>query len=100
MARNVKGTTTSGFKFAIDADVFKDWRFLRAARKADHGTGEEQLDASLELVALLFNDPVEEENFYAFLAEKNGGRVPTEVVGTEVGEIMKVLKEKSEQAKN
>ena len=100
MARKVKGTTTSGFKFAVDDDVFKDWRFLKAVRKMDHGTGEEQLDASLELVALLFNDPVEEERFYAYLAEKNGGRVPAEVVGTEVGEIMKILQEKSTQAKN
>ena len=100
MARKVKGTTSSGFKFAVDADVFKDWRFLRAARKADHGTSEEQLDASLELVALLFNDQAEEERFYAYLAEKSGGRVPVETVGTEVGEIMKILQEKSTQAKN
>ena len=100
MAARVKGTTTSGFEFAVDADVFKDWRFLKAARRAGSGSAEAQFDASLEIVTLLFNDPKEEERFYSFLAEKNGGRVPVEVVGHEVGEIMKAVQEKSKEAKN
>ena len=100
MAEKVKGTTTSGFKFSVDANVFKDWRFLKATRKAGSGDGEEQIDASLEMVALLFNDPKEEEKFYSFLAKKNGGRVPVEIVGAEVGEIMKAVQEKSKEAKN
>lgn len=100
MAGKIKGTTESGFKFSVDSNVFNDWRFVRAARKAGDGEGEEQLDASLELVALLFNDQKEEEKFYSFLAEKHGGRVPVEVVGREVGEIMRVVQEKSKAAKN
>ena len=98
MAAKVRGTTKSGFKFSVDSNVFNDWRFVRAARRV--GDSEAQIDAGLELVALLFNDPKEEERFYSFLAEKNGGRVPVEVVGTEVGEIMKVIQEKSKPAKN
>ena len=100
MAAKIKGTTTSGFKFAVDADVFKDWRFLRATRKASSGNGDEQIDASLELVAILFNDQKEEERFYEYLAKKNGGRVPVELVGAEVGEILKAVQEKSTAAKN
>lgn len=100
MAEKVKGTTSSGFKFAIDDNVFNDWRFLQATRKANNGTGEEQMDASFELVALLFNDQKEEERFYSFLAKKNGGRVPVDVVGTEVGEIMSIIRESTKSAKN
>lgn len=100
MATKVRGTTKSGFKFAIDSDVFKDWRFLRAVRRSGSSTGEEQIDASFELIERLFNDPKEEERFYQFLADKNGGRVPAEVVGREAGEIMKILQEKSKPAKN
>ena len=100
MAAKVKGTTSSGFKFAVDADVFKDWRFLRAVRRASSSDGEEQFDAGFELVALLFNDQKEEERFYSFLAEKCGGRVPVDLVGKEAGEIMKVVQEKSKEAKN
>lgn len=96
----VKGTTSSGFKFSVDAEVFKDFRFLRAIRQANSKNSEEVLDASFDMVKLLFNNTDEEERFYEFLAEKNGGRVPIEVVGTEVGEIMKVLQEKSKEAKN
>ena len=100
MAEKVKGKTASGFKFAIDEDVFKDWRFLQAIRKANNGTAEEQLDAGFELVSHLFNDQKEEERFYSFLAKQNGGRVPADVVGTEVGEIMKIVKEANKAAKN
>jgi len=96
----VKGTTSSGFKFSVDAEIFKDWRFLRAVRRAGSGDGETQFEASLDMVAILFNDQKEEERFYDFLAKKNGGRVPVEVVGTELGEIMKVIQEKSTEAKN
>ena len=95
----VKGTTASGFKFSVDAEVFKDWRFLRAVRRAN-SDGEESFEASLDMVAILFNDQKEEERFYEFLAGKNGGRVPVEVVGNEIGEIMKVIQEKSKEAKN
>ena len=98
MAAKVKGTTSSGFKFAVDGDVFKDWRFLRAIRKANSENAEEQFDASLEMVSLVFNDAAEEERFYSFLAEKNGGRVPADVVGAEVGEIIKAVQEKSKEA--
>lgn len=99
MAEKIKGKTSSGFAFEIDSDVFKDWRFLKAVRKAN-ANGKDALDASLDLVAFLFNDPKEEENFYEFLADQNGGRVPVEVVGKEVGEIMKIVQEKSKEAKN
>ncbi len=100
MAGKVKGKTKSGFEFSIDSDVFKDWRFLRVTRKASTTEGEEQFNASMEMVALLFNDETEEEKFYSDLAEKNGGRVPVDVVGHEVGEIMKIVQEKSKEAKN
>lgn len=99
MAEKVKGKTSSGFSFEIDSDVFNDWRFLKAVRKSN-ANGKDALDASLDLVAFLFNDPKEEENFYEFLAGQNGGRVPVEVVGKEVGEIMKIVQEKSKEAKN
>ena len=95
----IKGTTASGFKFSVDAEVFKDWRFLKAVRRAN-GKGEDSFEAGLDMVAYLFNDPKEEERFYEYLAQKHGGRVPVEVVGKEVGEIMSVIREKSKEAKN
>lgn len=99
MADKVKGKTTSGFAFEIDSNVFKDWRFLKAVRKANT-EGNEAFEASLDMVAILFNDQKEEERFYDHLAEQNGGRVPVDVVGKEVGEIMKIVQDKSKEAKN
>lgn len=96
----VKGTTSSGYKFSVDAEVFKDWRFLKAVRKANT-EGNEAFEASLDMVAILFNDQAEEERFYDHLAAQNeDGRVPVDVVGKEVGEIMKIIQEKSKAAKN
>ncbi len=98
MATKVKGTTKSGFKFAIDSDVFKDWRFLRAVRKSGNSTGEEQIDAGFEMIELLFNDPKEEERFYEFLAEKHGGRVPADVVGPAAGALLRAVPAQSPPA--
>ena len=95
----VKGSTASGFKFSVDAEAFKDWRFLKAVRKANSDR-DDSFEGGLDMVALLFNDPKEEERFYEYLAEKHGGRVPVDVVVTEVGEIMSVIREKSKEAKN
>lgn len=99
MAEKVKGKTTSGFAFEIDSNVFKDWRFLKAVRKAN-ADGEEALEASIDMVTILFNDQKEEDRFYDFLAGQNDGRVPVEVVGKEVGEILKIIQDKSKEVKN
>ena len=48
----------------------------------------------------LFNDDDEENRFYKFIAQNNGGRVPIDVMGAEAGEIMKIIQEKSKDAKN
>lgn len=100
MAEKVKGKTTSGFAFEIDSDVFKDWRFLEALEDATSDDGAEQLRASMKLVKVLFNDAKQKDAFYEFLAKQNDGRVPVDVVGKEVGEIMKIVTEKSKEAKN
>lgn len=100
MADKVKGKTASGFAFEIDSDVFKDWRFLKAVQDATSDDGGEQLKASMKLVKVLFNDAKQEDAFYEFLAKQNDGRVPVDVVGKEVGEIMKIITEKSKEAKN
>ncbi|MBQ4177614.1 MAG: hypothetical protein II640_09120 [Lachnospiraceae bacterium] len=100
MADKVKGKTTSGFAFEIDSNVFKDWRFLRALRKAN-ADGDDAFGSSMDMVAFLFNDQKQEDRFYDHLAAQNDdGRVPIEVVGKEVGEIMKIVQEKSKEAKN
>jgi len=99
MADKVKGKTTSGFAFEIDSNVFKDWRFLRALRKANADEGD-TFGASMDMVGLLFNDQKQEDRFYDHLADQNDGRVPIEVVGKEVGEIMKIIQDKSKEVKN
>lgn len=97
----VKGKLSNGFKFEIDNNVFHDYRFLRAMRKLQTDTdGYEGIDACFEMVEVLFNDRKQEEAFYKYLADKNGGRATVEAVGAALGEIMRIVQEKSEEAKN
>lgn len=99
MADKVKGKTTSGFAFEIDSNVFRDWLFLKAVRKMT-SDGDESIDAVGDVIKTLFNDQNEEDRLIEFIAQKNDGRVPIDVIGKEVGEIMKIVQEKSKEAKN
>ena len=99
MADKVKGKTTSGFAFEIDSNVFKDWLFLKAVRKTT-SDGDESIDAVGDVIKTLFNDQNEEDRLIEFITQKNDGRVPIDVIGKEVGEIMKIVQEKSKEAKN
>lgn len=100
MADKLTGKTSSGFSFEIDNAVFSDMIFFDALRTLTEGDNQEQINAGLDLVKALFNDKSEEKRFYDFIKSKNGGRAPVEAVGQEIGEIMKILKETSKEAKN
>lgn len=99
MADKVKGKTTSGFAFEIDSNVFRDWLFLKAVRKMT-SDGDGSIDAVGDVIKTLFNDQNEEDRLIEFIAQKNDGRVPIDVIGKEVGEIMKIVQDKSKEAKN
>lgn len=99
MADKVKGKTKSGFAFEIDSNIFKDWLFLKALKKMT-ASGDDSIDAVGDMINRLFNDDDEENRFYKFIAQNNGGRVPIDVMGAEAGEIMKIIQEKSKEAKN
>ena len=99
MADKVKGKTKSGFAFEIDSNIFKDWLFLKALKKMT-ANGDDSIDAVGDVIKTLFNDQNEEDRLIEFIAQKNDGRVPIDVIGKEVGEIMKIVQEKSKEAKN
>ena len=62
--------------------------------------GDESIDAVGDVIKTLFNDQNEEDRLIEFITQKNDGRVPIDVIGKEVGEIMKIVQEKSKEAKN
>lgn len=82
----MQGTTKSGYKFDIDNRILKDWRFVSALTRCRQSKTEmEKLDGIMEMTRLLFGDKFEE--YLAFIASKNDGYCPAEVIMTEVSEI-------------
>lgn len=96
----VEGKTSSGFEFKIDEGVLEDFLFMRAFKKTTSGKPEEEVEGCVDLVRILFNDESEEERYYAHVAEKYGGRVPVNVLGEELGEIISAVQASSEESKN
>ena len=86
----IKGTTTRGFKFAIDKRIIKDYRFVEITSKANSEDENEQLITITKLVDLLFNDKKKKEEFLKFLSDEDGF-VDSETVLLEVAEIISKL---------
>lgn len=97
----IKGRTSSGFEYTIPEGLKNDWRFVRAFQKLNRGTDEyERLEGATALIECIFSDSAEEERFYKHLAaQSETGRVPTEIVFKEAGEIVDHLSN-SEELKN
>lgn len=95
----ITGTTTQGYEFSIDSEKVKDYRFIKSLAKAmgeDVAPGE-KLEAMFKLVETLLGD--KEDEFIDYIASKNNGNANTDVVGSEVGEMVKALKEDTETKK-
>lgn len=96
----VRGKTPSGFKFSIDENVLQDFLFLRALNMAQDKNPSKALDGTIRLVSIIFNNDEKETEFYEYLASKNGGRVPNNVLSEELKSIILALREKSEIKKS
>lgn len=82
----MQGITKSGYKFEIDDRILKDWRFVTALTKCQTEKDEfSKLSGLQEMAKLLFGDKFEE--FMDFIASKNDGYCPSEVVMNEITEI-------------
>lgn len=92
MEKNIiKGTTTRGFKFAIDKRIIKDYRFVEILSKTNSDDENEQLINITKMVDLLFNnDTKKKEEFLTFLSDEDGF-VDAETVLSEVAEVMQKL---------
>jgi hypothetical protein len=95
----IEGTTSSGLRFAIDKAVLSDVRFLRAARKMIGKDEAEQVAGADTLLLMLFPEGSEaEEALFAHCADEYG-HVPLERVYKEIGEMLKIAREKDPDVK-
>lgn len=82
----MQGTTRSGYKFDIDDRILKDWRFVAALTKCQKKSDQfDGLEGIMEMTKLLFGKKYDE--FINFIASKNDGYCPAEVIMSEVQDI-------------
>ena len=93
----VKGTTDSGFEFEVNENVIKDFTFIKAYRYANSTDTYKQIDGFTDMLDLLLGDKV--EDYYKFLRDHFDGIVPVDVLGRDIGSIVRDVEKNSESAK-
>lgn len=79
--------TKSGFEFEFDEAVLKDWNVIEAIAMADNKSNStEQIRGIVNLAKILLGDEL--ENLKAYIADKNEGHVPLDVMGAEVMSVL------------
>lgn len=78
-------------------ELMNDFLFVRAVQKMQSKNEARSMDGFFEAWARVFADEEKEEAYYASLAEKNGGRVPQEIV---VSDFSDLLEQMGEEVKN
>lgn len=86
----MKVTTKSGFKCDINEKCLNDWRFAKAVAKTHSADENERLSAAVDLVSLILRE--NEEPYYDYVADKNEGIVPEEIVTEDLTSIIEQIK--------
>lgn len=96
----ITGKTSSGFEFSIADGLDKDFRFLKAYRKMHSGDENKTIEGLEELISVVFSNDDEEERYYRHVASIYGGRIPMDILESEMNEIFESAKQKDENVKN
>ena len=95
----ISGTTKSGFAYSVSDGLTKDFRLVRNMKKVMSKDLKGQVDGLIDLVSVVFNDEEQEERFLQHLADENG-RIPSDVVFSELKEILDAAAEADKAVKN
>ena len=85
----MQGITKSGYEYNIDERAFQDWRFVAALADCQKNRNNPLLSLAgvQELTRLAFGKDF--ENYINYIASKNDGFCPTEIVMLDINEIFK-----------
>lgn len=88
----IKGTTSSGFKYEINENIKKDWRFVSNLTKLKQLEDSDSLEVDFinvmaEIESIIFSD--KGKAFEKHIMKNNEGIIPTDVVLAELMEIIK-----------
>ena len=94
----ITSTTSQGFKFEVNEEMLNDWRFVKAIRKSESNDPGERLLGVTDITLFLLGEE-HADKLAEFIAEKNEGKAPIDVMYATVVEILNICKEANEQAK-
>lgn len=83
----ITGTSPCGFEYKIDESGPASWAFLKAAQRLQKG----DLTGAVEMVDILFSE--EDQNRLLACLGKDGQRVSTEMVMSEINAIINQAKD-------
>lgn len=85
----MQGTTKSGYDYNIDERVFQDWRFVTALADCQKNRNNPLLSMAgiQDLTRLAFGKDF--DKYINYIASKNDGFCPTEIVMLDINEIFK-----------
>lgn len=86
----MKGITSSGFKYEVNDNIKKDWRFVKAVAMADSDDESDKIKGYTDIVTLLLGKKGEKALEEHLMTEE--GIVPLAAMNQEVIEMIRALK--------
>lgn len=93
----ITGTTSSGFEFSVSEKLGNNYEFVKAFKAASSKKPEEKLYGTVDLVQIVLGE--EGEAAICEHLREEDGSVPTDRMLDEIGEIIRIVGEKSAEAK-
>ena len=94
----ITGKTSQGYEFSVDPRTLKDWKYVKAIRRAESKDSGQRLLGTTDLIIMLLGedqaDKIAEE-----IGENNDGYSSIDELYAVVVEILNICKEQNEEVK-
>ena len=94
----ITGKTSQGFGFKVNENVLNDWKFVKAIRRSESQDKGERFLGVTDIIVMLLGDE-QADNLADYIAEKNDGTAPINIMYAYVVEILNICKEENESVK-
>lgn len=94
----ITGKTSQGFEFKVNEDVLNDWKFVKAIRRSESQDKGERFLGVTDIIVMLLGEN-QSDKLADFIAEKNGGTAPVNLMYNYVVEILNICQKENEEAK-
>lgn len=94
----ITGKTSQGYEFEVDPNTLKEWKFVKAIRRAESRDQGQRLLGVMDLIIMLLGEE-QADDLSEKIAEKNDGHSTIDDMYAVVVEILNICKEKNNDTK-